>query len=187
MWEVWREVRDLRLLRAAVHSRQDLRRVQLRLVSGQVWVSGILFGIVRFFRCHRCVICGGPGISDAYYCKECTVQVISCLFFVTSPSTWSAYLLIPISLLDLIIYCICFRRRTEMGVQRLSTWAAARQTCSMRWKSMGSKRGEMGKREAHAPDRLSSFCGISHVVAVFFFNHLLTWHSGLFRVFEMVT
>ena len=20
----------------------------------------------------RCVICGGPGISDAYYCKECT-------------------------------------------------------------------------------------------------------------------
>ena len=35
---------------------------------------------------------------------------------------------------------------------------------------MGSKRGEMGKREAHAPDRLSSFCGISHVVAVFFFQ-----------------
>ncbi len=23
----------------------------------------------------RCVICGGPGISDAYYCKECTIQV----------------------------------------------------------------------------------------------------------------
>ena len=22
----------------------------------------------------RCVICGGPGISDAYYCKECTIQ-----------------------------------------------------------------------------------------------------------------
>eukprot|EP01125_Pyxidicula_operculata_P000917 TRINITY_DN10806_c0_g1_i1.p1 TRINITY_DN10806_c0_g1~~TRINITY_DN10806_c0_g1_i1.p1 ORF type:complete len:111 (+),score=0.96 TRINITY_DN10806_c0_g1_i1:36-368(+) len=22
----------------------------------------------------RCTICGGPGISDAYYCKECTVQ-----------------------------------------------------------------------------------------------------------------
>lgn len=22
----------------------------------------------------RCVICGGVGISDAYYCKECTVQ-----------------------------------------------------------------------------------------------------------------
>jgi len=21
----------------------------------------------------RCVICGGPGVSDAYYCKECTV------------------------------------------------------------------------------------------------------------------
>ena len=22
----------------------------------------------------RCVICGGPGVSDAYYCRECTVQ-----------------------------------------------------------------------------------------------------------------
>lgn len=22
----------------------------------------------------RCVICGGTGISDAYYCKECTIQ-----------------------------------------------------------------------------------------------------------------
>eukprot|EP00462_Mataza_sp_D1_P019078 CAMPEP_0175137654 /NCGR_PEP_ID=MMETSP0087-20121206/9929_1 /TAXON_ID=136419 /ORGANISM="Unknown Unknown, Strain D1" /LENGTH=146 /DNA_ID=CAMNT_0016420501 /DNA_START=197 /DNA_END=638 /DNA_ORIENTATION=+ len=22
----------------------------------------------------RCVICGGKGISDAYYCKECTIQ-----------------------------------------------------------------------------------------------------------------
>jgi hypothetical protein len=22
----------------------------------------------------RCVICGNPGVSDAYYCKECTIQ-----------------------------------------------------------------------------------------------------------------
>jgi hypothetical protein len=22
----------------------------------------------------RCVICGAPGISDAYYCRECTLQ-----------------------------------------------------------------------------------------------------------------
>lgn len=22
----------------------------------------------------RCVICGGAGVSDAYYCKECTIQ-----------------------------------------------------------------------------------------------------------------
>lgn len=22
----------------------------------------------------RCVTCGGPGVSDAYYCKECTIQ-----------------------------------------------------------------------------------------------------------------
>jgi len=29
----------------------------------------------------RCVICGGPGVSDAYYCKECTIQEKDvCLF-----------------------------------------------------------------------------------------------------------
>lgn len=22
----------------------------------------------------RCIICGGPGVSDAYYCRECTLQ-----------------------------------------------------------------------------------------------------------------
>lgn len=22
----------------------------------------------------RCVICGAPGVSDAYYCKECVLQ-----------------------------------------------------------------------------------------------------------------
>ena len=22
----------------------------------------------------RCTICGGPGVSDAYYCKECTIM-----------------------------------------------------------------------------------------------------------------
>eukprot|EP00124_Ichthyophonus_hoferi_P004976 Ihof_evm3s629 gene=Ihof_evmTU3s629 len=22
----------------------------------------------------RCVVCGGPGVSDAFYCKECTIQ-----------------------------------------------------------------------------------------------------------------
>uniref|UniRef100_A0A3Q2YU62 PHD finger protein 5A n=1 Tax=Hippocampus comes TaxID=109280 RepID=A0A3Q2YU62_HIPCM len=31
----------------------------------------------------RCVICGGPGVSDAYYCKECTIQEkdVSCHTF----------------------------------------------------------------------------------------------------------
>ncbi|XP_059043090.1 PHD finger-like domain-containing protein 5A isoform X1 [Mustela lutreola] len=28
----------------------------------------------------RCVICGGPGVSDAYYCKECTIQEKDILF-----------------------------------------------------------------------------------------------------------
>ena len=29
----------------------------------------------------RCTICGGPGVSDAYYCKECTIceKDVSCV------------------------------------------------------------------------------------------------------------
>ena len=23
-------------------------------------------------QCGRCVVCGGPGVADAYYCQECT-------------------------------------------------------------------------------------------------------------------
>ena len=53
----------------------------------------------------RCVICGGPGVSDAYYCKECTVQEkdVSAFFFLfkqlcssglCSISTW--WSLVPV-------------------------------------------------------------------------------------------
>ena len=28
----------------------------------------------RLFIKGRCIICGAPGISDAYYCRECTLQ-----------------------------------------------------------------------------------------------------------------
>ncbi|KAI3932334.1 hypothetical protein MKW98_025054, partial [Papaver atlanticum] len=34
----------------------------------------LLAGCVRSAMGSRCVICGGVGISDAYYCKECTQQ-----------------------------------------------------------------------------------------------------------------
>uniref|UniRef100_A0A7N4PU35 PHD finger protein 5A n=1 Tax=Sarcophilus harrisii TaxID=9305 RepID=A0A7N4PU35_SARHA len=34
----------------------------------------------------RCVICGGPGVSDAYYCKECTIQEKDCLDMQTLPN-----------------------------------------------------------------------------------------------------
>lgn len=36
----------------------------------------------------RCIICGGPGISDAYYCKECSV----CEKDVRAPQTAHAQL-----------------------------------------------------------------------------------------------
>jgi len=44
----------------------------------------------------RCVICGGPGVSDAYYCKECTqmekdVTALSPFFFFLL-QWWRAYL-----------------------------------------------------------------------------------------------
>ena len=38
----------------------------------------------------RCVICGGPGVSDAYYCKECTVQEkdVSAFFFLIQTASF---------------------------------------------------------------------------------------------------
>ncbi|RYG69012.1 hypothetical protein EON64_03780 [archaeon] len=30
----------------------------------------VLFACVQ----GRCIVCGAPGISDAYYCRECTLQ-----------------------------------------------------------------------------------------------------------------
>ena len=57
----------------------------------------------------RCVICGGAGISDAYYCKECVVlekdvSVIVCLFV--------CYLLLLLLLFVFYVYayfyvCMC--------------------------------------------------------------------------------
>ena len=79
------------------------------------------------------------------------------------------------------------RKRTEMAVQRLWIWAAARQTCSMKWKSMGLRRGEKANRRGRST-RASQFCGISHIVAVFFQSCSdLTFNSGSFRVYRMVT
>uniref|UniRef100_A0A8I3P378 PHD finger protein 5A n=1 Tax=Canis lupus familiaris TaxID=9615 RepID=A0A8I3P378_CANLF len=45
----------------------------------------------------RCVICGGPGVSDAYYCKECTIQEkdvsvsLLLLFSNSLPTTANSY------------------------------------------------------------------------------------------------
>uniref|UniRef100_A0A2K6TB42 PHD finger protein 5A n=1 Tax=Saimiri boliviensis boliviensis TaxID=39432 RepID=A0A2K6TB42_SAIBB len=37
----------------------------------------------------RCVICGGPGVSDAYYCKECTIQEKDVSIFTQEASSLS--------------------------------------------------------------------------------------------------
>ena len=38
----------------------------------------------------RCIICGAPGISDAYYCRECTLQEKDVGFFFPS-NEWTKY------------------------------------------------------------------------------------------------
>lgn len=38
----------------------------------------------------RCVICGGAGVSDAYYCKECTLQEKDVSFLATRLAGWMA-------------------------------------------------------------------------------------------------
>lgn len=37
----------------------------------------------------RCIICGSPGISDAYYCRECTLQEkdVSYIIWTSIPTT----------------------------------------------------------------------------------------------------
>lgn len=77
----------------------------------------------------RCVICGGPGISDAYYCKECTIQVRRHQRF---------FLLIATDWCWLLFTC---RKKTGTDAQRLWTWVHQRQTCSMNAKSTDSKKG----------------------------------------------
>ncbi|XP_077686830.1 PHD finger-like domain-containing protein 5A isoform X1 [Eretmochelys imbricata] len=46
----------------------------------------------------RCVICGGPGVSDAYYCKECTIQekdAAVVLWNEHGAVTWRTWTLVP--------------------------------------------------------------------------------------------
>lgn len=51
----------------------------------------------------RCVVCGGIGVADAYYCKECTslekdVCVCMCvLCMVLRGQSYQKYLLLPLS------------------------------------------------------------------------------------------
>ena len=55
----------------------------------------------------RCVICGGVGISDAYYCKECTQQEkdvsISIVCYSQQLDTWDVS---PVADLEVTWDCI---------------------------------------------------------------------------------
>ena len=99
----------------------------------------------------RCVICGGIGISDAYYCKECTQQEKdvrppplprpspcpltmrahlwpACCYDGTHRSPFSADALVAL--------------RRETAAQRSSTWAQRRRIYSTSARSMASRSSE---------------------------------------------
>jgi hypothetical protein len=72
----------------------------------------------------RCIIDGAPGISDAFYCRECTLQEK-----------------------DVRILCICyasfltsfFTICREMDVQKLLIWEVLEQIYSTKEKNMDSR------------------------------------------------
>ncbi len=76
----------------------------------------------------RCVICGGPGVSDAYYCRECTILEKDVRKFC------------------LIYLSIFFKSKLnklyhrETAVLKLLTWVVPKRTCIMNGKNMGSKK-----------------------------------------------
>ena len=79
----------------------------------------------------RCVICGGPGVSDAYYCKECTIQEKD-----VSVQKNVTILLLSSIHVSFVIY-------REMDVPRLLTWEVPKQTCFMKGKSMDLRRDNL--------------------------------------------
>ncbi len=87
----------------------------------------------------RCTICGGVGVSDAFYCKECTVQEkdVSLLMpqsacnrclqpCVTLQATYTILHTCGTKL-DILLVCC-----SGMAVQRSSTWAPQERISSMR-------------------------------------------------------
>jgi hypothetical protein len=67
----------------------------------------------------RCVICGGIGVSDAYYCKECTIQEKDVSSFTMH---WMVSSIFLISSSTLINGRMPWCRETD--VQRLLIWEA---------------------------------------------------------------
>ena len=92
----------------------------------------------------RCVICGGNGISDAYYCKECTMQEKD----VRGPQR--AAQASPKRLSPNAHAPRPAAARRETAVRRLSTWAARRQTCSTRGKNVSPARARRRCTARHA-------------------------------------
>lgn len=76
----------------------------------------------------RCVICGGPGVSDAYYCKECTIQEKDVRSFTVK------------TILDhnLLTNFTSIYNYREMVVRKLSIWVVQKQIYSTNEKNMVS-------------------------------------------------
>lgn len=113
----------------------------------------------------RCVICGGMGVSDAYYCKECTLQekdvsrglaqgpgaLVQCQRCRSNERS------------DNVLHP-CFTH-SEMAAPRLSTLGQQRRTCSMSGKrcALGQTlvetwRSELGAESKHTRSAASATC-----------------------------
>lgn len=78
----------------------------------------------------RCVICGGPGVSDAYYCKECTIQEKDVRSGLRAKKHIYKFLIAYVS-----------NRCSATDARRSSTWAAPKRICSTSARSMASSNG----------------------------------------------
>jgi hypothetical protein len=76
------------------------------------------------------VICGAPGVSDAYYCKECVLQEKDVRFYFYS-------------LFIFIKYLISSFDYREMDVQRLLIWDLRKQIYFMNGKNMGLRKDDI--------------------------------------------
>lgn len=85
----------------------------------------------------RCVICGGPGVSDAYYCKECTIQEKDVNIFKRQSVKFSNFNMeSDLTSFDLFLF-VNYR---EMDVQRLSIWVVRRRIYFTNGKSLVSSK-----------------------------------------------
>lgn len=88
----------------------------------------------------RCVICGGPGVSDAYYCKECTIQEKDVSEFKENINYFSTFNMASDSISFNLFF---FLNYSEMDAQRSLTWVVQRRISSTNGRSLDSNKDSL--------------------------------------------